>query len=218
MNCFTDSLSSKLNKGFSVDEPGFNQFVSTLVNTIDECFLVDPEKMKSRRNRLINPWITSGIISSINRKNFLFKKWKKSVSKKNKFGDLVQYSTYKNFRKKLKHIIGTAKKNHYTKRFDEAKGNSKKTWQILNEIRGKSKAHTKPSFKIDGKLVEDRRAIANGFNSFFTSIATKLNDCEEGIPLNPLPKYTDYMCPSVSSSMFLSECTSGEISSIILSR
>jgi hypothetical protein len=215
MNCFTDSLSSKLNKGFSVDEPGFNQFVSTLVNTIDECFLVDPEKMKSRRNRLINPWITSGIISSINRKNFLFKKWKKSVSKKNKFGDLVQYSTYKNFRKKLKHIIGTAKKNHYTKRFDEAKGNSKKTWQILNEIRGKSKAHTKPSFKIDGKLVEDRRAIANGFNSFFTSIATKLNDCEEGIPLNPLPKYTDYMCPSVSSSMFLSECTSGEISSII---
>ena len=101
-------------------------------------------------------------------------------------------------------------------KFDEAKGNSKKTWQIINEIRGKGRTPIKPSFKIDGKLVEDRRAIANGFNSYFTSIATKLNDSnEEGIPINPLPKFTDYMNPSVSSSMFLSKCDSDEISNII---
>ena len=215
MDSFTSSLATKLNDDFSSDEPGFNQFVSTLVDTIDEYFLVDQEKMKSRRNRLINPWITSGIIASINKKNFLYRKWKKTVTKKNQFGDQILYGTYKNFRKKLKHIICTAKKNHYIKKFDEAQGNSKKTWQIINEIRGKGKTNIKSSFKIDGKLVEDRRVIANGFNSYFTSIATKLNDCEEGIPLNPLPTFTDYMHPSVSSSMFLSNCDSNEISNII---
>jgi hypothetical protein len=215
MNSFTDSISCKLNKGFSADEPGFDKFVSTLVDTIDECFLVDQEKMKSRRNRLINPWITSGIIASISKKNYLYKKWKKTVTKKNKFGDQILYDTYKTFRKKLKQIICTAKKNHYVKKFDEAQGNSKKTWKIINEIRGKGRTDIKPSFKIDGSLVEDRRAIANGFNSFFTSIATKLNDCEGGIPINPLPTFTDYMNPSVSSSMFLSMCDSDEISNII---
>ena len=215
MDSFSNSISAKLSDGFSSDEPGFNQFVSTLVDTIDECFLVDKEKMKSRRNRLINPWITSGIIASIDKKNYLYKKWKKTVNKKNKFGDQILYGNYKTFRKKLKHIICTAKKSLYVKKFDEAQGNSKKTWQIINEIRGKCKSDTKPSFKIDGKLVEDRRAIANGFNSFFTSIAVKLNECEEGIPINPLPKFTEYMNPSVTSSMFLSACDTNEIINII---
>ena len=219
MDCFKNSILTKFSdsfdEDFTIDAPGFNKFVSTLVVSIDEHFLVDQEKMKSRRNRLINPWITSGIIASINRKNFLYKKWKKTVNKKNKFGDQILYGNYKAFRKELKHLISTAKKNHYVKKFDEAQGNSKKTWQIINEIRGKTKSNIKPSFKIDGKLVEDRRAIANGFNSFFTSIAVKLNECEEGIPINPLPKFTDYMGPSVSSSMFLSPCGNDEILKII---
>ena len=57
----------------------------------------------------------------------------------------------------------------------QAKGNIKKTWELINELRGKSKSDIKASFIIDGKVVTERREIANGFNIFFSSIAKKLN-------------------------------------------
>ena len=42
------------------------------------------------------------------------------------------------------------------------KGNIKKTWELINQLRGKSKSNIKAQFIIDGKLVEDRREISNG--------------------------------------------------------
>ena len=43
----------------------------------------------------------------------------------------------------------------------------KKTWELINELRGKNKKNISSSFKIDGKLVEDKREIADGFNKFY---------------------------------------------------
>ena len=51
----------------------------------------------------------------------------------------------------------------------------KKTWALINELRGKKKTNIKASFFIDGELVKDKRQISNGFNIFFSSIARKLN-------------------------------------------
>lgn len=217
INLFTEAISTSFsNASFTFDESGFNEFAGIITNQIDKCFSVDPAQLKSRRNRLTNPWISSGIIASVNKKHFLYQKWKKSTSSKNKFGNQQFYAAYKEFRKKLKGLISLAKKTHYAKRFNDAEGNSKKTWKIINEIRGKTNSKIKASFLIDGKLVEDRRAIANGFNNFFTSVAVKLNNaCEEGIPITPIPKFTEYMGPSEMSSMFLSKCSSEEISYII---
>ena len=59
----------------------FNNFVGFLHAKIDENFLVDEGKFnKSKRNRLMNPWITSGIIASVklisiaNGKNLVLRK------------------------------------------------------------------------------------------------------------------------------------------------
>ena len=72
----------------------FSVFCDTIKNTIDECFLTDEKTTKSKRNRLVNPWITSGIIASVEKKNFLYKKWKKSTNKKYKIGDQSLYTYY----------------------------------------------------------------------------------------------------------------------------
>ena len=37
----------------------------------------------------------------------------------------------------------------------------KKTWALINEIRGKAKQSIKASFVINGQLVEDKRKISN---------------------------------------------------------
>ena len=108
-----------------------------------------------------------------------------------------------------------AKRKHHLKQFDKANGNSKETWKVINEIRGKQKVKIKPSFIIDGTLVEERRIIANGFNNYFTSIASKLNKSENGLLIEPLPKYTDYIKNSVESSIFLADSSPEEIKEII---
>ncbi len=60
----------------------------------------------------------------------------------------------------------------------------KKTWALINELRGKVKRNIKASFVIDGKLVEDRRQISNEFNTFFASIAKTMNAKTRSSTLN----------------------------------
>ena len=51
-----------------------------------------------------------------------------------------------------------------------------KTWKILRIILGKDRnpSAKNPTFKLDGKIISDRAAIANGFNNYFVSIGPKL--------------------------------------------
>ena len=117
-------------------------------------------------------------------------------------------------------MIKHAKRVYYNKRFDSAKGNMKKTWALINELRGKSKCNIKSCFKIDGELVLNKREIANGFNNFFSSIArnmnTKLCSSQPVSQLkSPNRSFADYLGNRVCSSMFLQQCSSEEIYNII---
>ena len=196
---------------------GFKSFVDSMINKIDETFRVDEEVFKkSRRNFLVNPWITSGIIASVSKKNYYYKQWKKTVKKHNKGGNTDLYMRFKNFRRKLKYIIMCAKRNFYHRKFENVQGNIKKTWELINELRGKSKPNMKASFVINGKLVENRRDISNNFNIFFSSIAKKMNVKLYSSTLNnENENYSKYLSNRVTGSIFLSLCSSEEIEEII---
>ena len=167
----------------------------------------------------MNPWITNGIIASVNKKFYYYKQWKKSTSKTTKLGNIELYGRYKKFRKNLNITIKLAKKNYYSKRFDSVKGNIKKTWELINELRGKSKSNIKTQFIIDGKLVEDRREISNGFNIFFSSMAQKMNTKLYSTTLiinNSMENdFKKYLRNRVGNSIFLSESSEEEVFEII---
>ena len=99
----------------------------------------------------------------------------KTVNKLNKSGNSELFIQYKDHRRKLKADIKHAKTHYYSQRFGHAQGNIKKTWEIINELRGKNKQNIKALFVINGKLVEDRREISNEFNIFFSTIAKNMN-------------------------------------------
>ena len=89
--------------------------------------------LKSKRNRIENPWITSAIIASIKKNDYLYKKWRKSVKRlKNKEGDPSLYNDYKEYRKILKGVIKCAKKDEIFKKFEKADGNSKESRDMEN--------------------------------------------------------------------------------------
>ena len=120
--------------------------------------------------------------------------------------NFIQF-TKKIVRSFFKSTIKLAKKKYYCRRFSSVQGNMKKTWALINELRGKSKQSIKSCFKIDGVLVEDQREIANGFNTFFSSIARNMNAklCLSR-PVYHIDsgnkKFTDYLGNRISSSMF----------------
>ena len=218
---FDKEIDNLARETFHCSETGFEEYVGRFKSTIEKSFKIESNKTTtSRRSILFNPWITPGIITSVKKKHDLYTQWRNSVSNDNKLGCSELYESYKNYRKHLKGIIKAAKRNYYSKRFDNVKGNMKKTWALINELRGKTKSRIKSCFKIDGELVEDKREIANGFNNFFSSIAKNMNvKLYSSRPvlggLNSNRIYTEYLKKRVCSSIFLYECSSNEIIDII---
>ena len=191
------------------------EFTAIFQESIDDgCKLATPKTTK--RNAITNPWITTGLIKSIAHKDILYRNWKKSISNKVKSGDPTKHEAYKVYRKRLNKIIKSAKKKYFHKAFDENKGNRKKTWEIINKLRGKAKSDIRASFFIDNELITCRRAIANKFNSYFTSLARNLNtSAYSEIPLASFPSFHSYLSRPCEKSIFLEDSTPDEISQII---
>ena len=197
-------------------EVGYNTFSNCITDLIDDCFKIELNDFSSKRNRIMNPWITNGLTVSINRKDKLYDDWKTTVTKKNKEGNQELYLLYKKYRTHLKFLINKAKKSYNCNRFDKAKGDSKKTWALINELRGKHQKTPKSSFMINGKIVEDRRIIADEFNKYFTSIAKQLNNSVDGkLPINNLPVFTEFLDKRISDSIYFDLCSVEEIEGII---
>jgi len=198
---------------------GFQTFVTQFDEIVDDT-CKEEVSSDSKRNSVMNPWITPGLIRSIQTKNLLHKKWKKSCSKANPKGNFTLYCKYKAYRSKLKHLIKFSKKKYYAEKFLDAEGNPKSTWKLINNLRGKHKVDLKPSFFIDSKIVQEHRVIANGFNDYFISIAGKLNaelDPSTGAHIQPVPDFTTYFSKSCGNSIHLSDCDSKEVEEVIKS-
>ena len=195
----------------------FSDFTDLFTCTLDKHYKLNKPKT-TKRTFQNNPWITEGIIDAIQRKHELKKIWTKSITKSYPLGNPQLRDKFKKYRRVLTQIISRAKKKHLSKKFAECKDDRKKTWGIINEIRGNSKKSLKPSFIIDKKRVTDRRIIANSFNKYFTSIASKLNGniiSDVSLKEHTLPSFLQYMSPSNPCSLVMFECESQEVNQII---
>ena len=173
LNKFVQELTMKIPHLEISDK--FSDFTELFGNTLDAACKLDQPKV-SKRTVLNNPWITESLVNCINRKHELKEAWIKSKTRSNPDGDGDLHTNFINYRRILKHAINNARKSYFCSRINDSKEDRKKTWQIINELRGKSKRCMKPSFVIDNKKVTDRRVIANAFNKYFNSIASQLSD------------------------------------------
>ena len=131
--------------------------------------------------------------------------------------EVICEKQFKTHRKLLTHLINCAKRKYSGGKIAECAGDSRKTWQIINELRGKKRREIKPNFVINDERVTNRRVIATEFNKYFASIASNLNEVYSGdyLRINTLPSFTDYLPKSITSSIYLRECDSNEIIEVI---
>ena len=122
----------------------FSEFTDIFGKALDlTCKLEKPKVTK--RTTSNNPWITESIVAAVDRKHELKDDWVKSICKEAPEGDSHLYSVFSNYRRVLKYVINSAKHLYECNRISEHKTNRKKTWQIINELRGKCKKSVKPS-------------------------------------------------------------------------
>ena len=194
----------------------FSEFSAIFHNALDStCKLAKPKITK--RNPINNPWITDGIRAAIKRKHELKNEWDASVKKDRPSGCPDLKKAFDDYRRVLKAIINTAKHTHNCNRIIESKNDRKKTWQIINELRGKIKKVIKPSIIIDNKKILDRRVICNEFNKYFNSIASVLNDsiADTDLSSSKFTSFEAFMMPSNKNSIFLDDCSVGELLEIV---
>ena len=211
---FIDKLVENIDK----IEPSekFHEFSDLVHSTLDQtCKLEKPRLTK--RTPLNNPWITEGLVIAISRKHELKNEWVKTITKKNQTGDQSLYQVFSDYRKLLKPIINSAKNLYFCGKILEHKENKKKTWEVINEIRGKSKNVLKPPIVINNEKIMNRRKIANEFNKYFNSIASSLNEAIDESTLNNsiFCSFEEFMTKRIQNTIFLEDCDENEILEII---
>ena len=117
---------------------------------------------------------------------------------------------FKRFRNRVTIELRKAKLSYYSNRFNDCKGDMKKTWGTINERIRKRKLHNKISLIEEDNIINDTE-IPNRFCNYFTTIADKLvGDIPVG-QSNPV----SYLRNRIHNSFFISPITVNEIGNAI---
>ena len=137
-----------------------------LVNTIDECIPYIERKIKYKHLRR-DAWMTSGIKLSIDKNKRNYSKMLKGHCTK---------EHYQAYNKTLRNIIRRTKLGYYQDRCYEYRAQTKKLWQMINEIACKAndKSGLIDFLKIDGIKEYSANGISNGFAKYFANVGGKL--------------------------------------------
>ena len=125
----------------------------------------------NRRKHKIKPWLTTGILNSINSKDKLYKTLVQTPKDSPNVADLLlNFKVYKNI---IRRSIMHAKRDYYKNVFRMYSSNLKKTWQTINESlnRRKKRRDFPQEFQlVNGTLISEPKQIVNAFNDFFISV------------------------------------------------
>ena len=169
--CFHNKyIFDQLDKDIHVTDPNYNYEIleHAIKDTHSECFPERRVRFNAKKHKK-TPWITNGILKSINNRNKLYKKLKQSrIDSINYIAKKTDFNKYRNT---LSKTITNAKRVYYNQIFDRYKYDMKKTWNIISETLNKKVKNPIPeTMTINGQDCSDKGTIAESFNTFFASI------------------------------------------------
>jgi len=170
----SQNLYAKLDKNFDADPNANYEIIESAIIHSMNMHMEKREVKFNRKKHKQDPWITFEILRSINTKNKLYKKLKKTNTESPYYQQ--RKSEFNVLRNNLRRIIRQAKKTYYTYQFDIHKNNIKKTWQTLGKALNKNNAKNSPdSIMIQGHPCTDKKVMANAFNNYFATICSQTN-------------------------------------------
>ena len=157
---------------------------------------------KHQKKKIRKPWITSGIIKSMEDRDELQEEAIKTRS------DEI-FKQYKKKRNHINRLVDKSRKDLLAQKLHDALNKGKATWQIINEVIGKRKRKGIEKINdVDGNTILDKKLISKRFNSFFANIGKNM---AAEIPDQPLRICND----SVQSSFSLYDSDPVEVFELI---
>ena len=182
-----------------------NDYCESFLSTLDQIYNVScPIKTKHiPLNRTLNPWVNQKLAKLIQAKSQYFNLCRLGI---------ISKSENNIFKNRVKTIVTNARNNYYSRIFLRNSKDIKSTWNLINNLTGRNLNKSSIN-KIIWNSCEYSESpdIAHAFNSYFASIAQKL---DSDLPLSTVDPL-EYMGNDVSSTLFLSPVTPNEISNII---
>ena len=188
---------NQLNKDLhSNPNANYNLLESEIVHSMNSHLGIKIVKFNKKKHKR-DPWITYGILKSVNQKNLLFKRMKKTNVESPLYDDRKQqFNSYKNL---LRRLINQAKTLYYGTEFNRHRGNGKKTWRTLdNALHRKTKRTTPDAMLIKEEICTNKTDIADAFNDYFATISSNNH-----VQPNDTPSYKNYLnAPTDTSFSF----------------
>ena len=161
-------LSNKKNESDPIENLNCNEAFDNLHERVRSC-LAKATYVVAKRDRPKNPWISKDTIE-------LGKTVQRLRKKFIKFNTVYNEFQYKNSKREHQKSIRENKNRYYKTKLENCKGDSKKTWRIINECLNRpdkkgNKSSRKEHLIIDGKLIESNEDMATEFNKFYKNIA-----------------------------------------------
>ena len=186
--------------------------VDTLSNVLNyETELCTPVKSRKIHGGQLRrePWLTAQLKRCIDKSKRLYRA---SIRKKS---TQCEVNIYANYKKTLRSAIRAAKRLYHNNKCVEYQNNSKKLWQVINDIIGKNrdKSTTLDYLTIDGIKEYGAKKIANSLAKHFSNVgqqyANKIPSPNKSVEvyLQALQRNHD--------SLFLHPCNKTEVSKLI---
>ena len=146
----------------------------------------------SRHTTPIQPWVTPGLLRSINFRNKLLKEFLRNRCKE-------KLKKFKKYRNVLRVAIRRAKQSYYHSQFAKNAGNPKRLWaDLLDVIQKKKTCHELPSkFELDDSIIHSPQIIAQYFNEYYGQVARTLDTALGPCPVDPLSYLNNIEMPEV---------------------
>ncbi|KAL1447681.1 hypothetical protein WDU94_000544 [Cyamophila willieti] len=163
--------------------------------------------VKKQNNKHTTPWINERVKNAIKTKQNLLKQWRN-----NKNNRLI-YEQYKEQRNITTNMIKKEKRIYLYKLFQEAQGDMKKTWGLINDLMNR-----KIKEPLDTQLrrnfkTNDLKLLANNFNDKFIDQITEIRNINRGPYLDV--KVNDHELHRVNASMYLRKATKNDVFKIL---
>lgn len=191
---------------------GIDIFVHKMQEFISRC---TTQKTIKQHNKL-KSWTTQGIITSIKKRDKLH-----LVCRKQPFNKQAQ-EMYKKYRNKLNKIITEARNKYYREKIEQAEGNKRKIWSIINEVTQykQKKCNEIKKIEVDDVIVGvecDPLRIANYFNKYYsqTGVAASRQNGGNFNRSSVALSVSDLSRDPNLSTLYLSKISSREIEDVI---
>lgn len=173
-------------------ELSINAFIKVFVSLTQQL----PSKFIFCNYEISCPWLTSYIISLINKRNLIHK-----LAVKHKSPKFKQLATL--YSHMCKRAVAHAKRNYFERKIWACGNDPKAFWRSISPIfKNSTTSSSAIALTIDGESVSDPQAIANKFNDYFSLVVTNLLASRHPAPAlyhpRPIASSFSFFTPTVT--------------------